>query len=78
MSRTLTLVVGPSPALMATLSSPVRMKEWVMVMLRDCAGSMPSVLRAVLGVSILTAQTVRPSPRWKERWKLGEFLRVMR
>ena len=30
------------------------------------------------GLSILTAQTVRPSPRWKEMWKLGEFLRVMR
>ena len=71
-------VVGPSPALMATLSSPVRMKDWVMVMLLDCAGSMPSVLRAVFGVSILMPQTVRPSPRWKARWKLGEFRRVMR
>ena len=57
---------------MATLSSPVRMKEWAMVMLRDCAGSMPSVLRAVLGVSILTPQTVRPSPRWKERGSWGK------
>ena len=34
-------------------------------------GSMPSVLRAFLGCVDLTAQTVRPSPRWKEMWKLG-------
>ena len=43
-------------ALIATLSSPVRMKLRVMVTLRDDTGSMPSVLRASAGVS-------RPAPQ---------------
>ena len=58
------LLTPPGPPLMAMLSSPVRMKVWVMVMfLAPLPGSMPSVLRARrLGVSIFTPQTVKPSP----------------
>ena len=38
----------PAPALIATLSSPAWMKQWVMVTLVELPGSMPSVLRARL------------------------------
>src|ERR1039458_10485295 len=39
-------VVGPgAPALMAMLSSPVWMKQWVMVTLRALPGSMASLCR---------------------------------
>ena len=52
---------GPvGPALIATLSSPVSMSQYVMVTLVDDDGSMPSVLRAVFGVLILTPQAVKP------------------
>ena len=52
---------GPrAPALMATLSSPVSIEQWVMVTLVADWGLMPSVLRAVLGVLILTPQAVNP------------------
>ena len=58
-----TPVVEPSLALMAMSSSPVRIQLRVMVMFFACSESMPSVLRAVLGVSMRTPQTVNPSPR---------------
>ena len=48
------------PDLMATLSSPVWMNEYAMVILREEPGSMPSVLRAVLGVNIFTPHAVKP------------------
>ena len=48
------------PVLMATLSSPVSMSQYAMVTLVDDDGSMPSVLRAVRGVWILTPQAVNP------------------
>ncbi len=50
------------PALMATLSSPVWMEQWVMVTLVAGPGSMPSVLRALLGVLMITPQAVKPFP----------------
>ena len=56
-------VVGPrAPALMATLSSPVWMKLWVMVTLVELPGSMPSVLRALGGRLTFTPHTVKPLP----------------
>ena len=50
------------PALIATWSSPVWMKQWVMVTLVADEGSMPSVLRAFLGVSMITPHAVKPLP----------------
>ncbi len=73
------LAEGPvAPALMATLSSPVSISQWAMVMLVDDEGSMPSVLRAVFGVLILTPHAVKPLVRSTETWKFGELRRVMR
>ena len=59
--------------LIATPSSPVARKLWAMVMLRDEMGSIPSVFRAVAGVSKTTAQAVKPSTPFKVTWKLGEL-----
>ena len=44
----------------------------------DDDGSMPSVLRAVLGESIFTSQAVKPFVRLTITWKFGEFFSVMR
>ena len=41
-------------------------------------GSMPSVLRAVAGVSIFTPHAVKPFVFSTETWKLGELRSVMR
>ena len=72
-------VAGPTfPALMATLSSPVSTWQWAIVTLVEDDGSMPSELRAVLGVLILTPQAVKPSVCSATTWKLGEFRIVTR
>src|SRR5262249_22912863 len=73
------LVAGPdAPALMAILSSPQRMYEYRMLTFVDDDGSMPSVLRAVFGLSIFTPQAVNPSVLLTITWKFGELRRVMR
>ena len=46
-------------------------------MLREEPGSMPSVLRAVLGVMILTPHAVKPSVWLTETWKPGELRSVI-
>src|ERR1035437_4371250 len=73
------LVDGPvPPALIATLSSPVSISQWAMVTLVELEGSMPSVLRAVFGVLILTPHAVNPLVRSTDTWKFGELRNVMR
>src|SRR6478735_3575182 len=72
-------VVGrPAPALIAMLSSPVSIHDFVIVTLVEFAGSIPSVLRAFFGEWILTPHTVNPSPLPNVTWKFGEFRSVMR
>src|SRR5262245_3714055 len=66
------------PALIATLSSPVKIKLRVMVTLVAFIVSMPSAFRAVLGVLIMTPHAVNPFPLEKTTWKFGEFFSVMR
>ena len=49
-------------------------------MVKFCAlpGSMPSVLREVVGVTILTSQAVKPlTAPVVETWKSGEFRTVI-
>jgi hypothetical protein len=58
----------PAGALMAMLSSPVRMKLRVTVMLREAMGSMPSVLRAMAGVSMRTPQHVGATDELHQVW----------
>ncbi len=48
-----------------------------MVTLREEPGSMPSVLRAVLGVMIFTPHAVKPSVSLTPTWKFGEFRSVI-
>ncbi len=74
-----TWVVGPAPpALIATLSSPVSIRQWAIVTFVDEEGSMPSELRAVFGVLILTPHAVKPSVPSATTWKFAELRRVRR
>ena len=64
----------------ATLSSPSEIQERVMVTFWALPGSMPSVLRELVGVTIFTSQAVKPltpSPPVVETWKSGELRRVI-
>ena len=72
-------VAGPlSPDLIATLSSPVSMWQWVIVTLLEEDGSIASELRAVFGVRIFTPHAVKPSVLSATTWKLGELRSVIR
>ena len=72
-----TWVVGPAPpALIATLSSPVSIRQWAIVTFVEEDGSMPSELRAVFGVWIFTPQAVKPSVLSATTWKFAEWRRV--
>ena len=75
-----------TPVLMATLSSPLSIQLWAMVMLVEEPGSMPSVLRgrgslgpgSTVGVLRWTPQTVKPLVCETPTWKFAELCRVMR
>src|ERR1017187_8351574 len=66
------------PALIAILSSPVSISQYAIVTLVEDEGSMPSVLRAVFGVLILTPHAVNLSVRSTDTWKFGELRSMMR
>src|SRR5580693_6390626 len=60
------------------LSSPERMNESMIEMFElPACGSIPSVLRAHFGVSILTPQAVNPFVASSVTWQLGELRSVM-
>ena len=60
---------------MATLSSPSEIQERVMVKFWAWSGSMPSVLRELVGVLILMSHAVKPLAA-PATWKRGELRRV--
>src|SRR5215469_1924078 len=65
--------VVPAPPT-ATLSSPSEIHERVMVKLVALPGSIPSVLRELVGVTIFTSHAVKPDTApVVETWKRGEL-----
>src|SRR5580658_9183211 len=62
----------------ATLSSPSEIQERVMVKFWALPGSIPSVLREVVGVTIFTSQAVKlVTAPVVETWKSGELRMVI-
>ena len=67
-----------SAAPTATLSSPSEIQERVMVKFCALPGSMPSVLRELVGVMILMSQAVKlETAPVEETWKSGELRSVI-